>query len=80
MPTESERGERLMTQAEIIAEQPISRQTLHNLRTDPKSGFPAPHFEPGSTRPKWRESEIAEFFATYEKRPGRRTDLESGGE
>lgn len=75
--TTPERGENdLMTIAEICAEHGVSRTTLHTLRANPDSGFPAGVTEPGSTRQKWRRSDVAAYFEANPPRPGRRTDLE----
>jgi predicted DNA-binding transcriptional regulator AlpA len=65
-----------MTIAEICAEHGVSRQTLHGLRANPDSGFPQPVGTPGSTRPRYRRSEVAAYFEAHPLRPGRRTDLE----
>lgn len=64
-----------MTIAEICDEYGVSRQTLHAARINPDSGFPQPEYEPGSLRPKFRRTAIADYFAANPKRPGRRTDL-----
>jgi hypothetical protein len=74
--TTPERGDELMTIAEICAEHGVSRQTLHTLRTNPDSGFPEGVVEPGSTRAKYRRAEVAAYFVKNPLRPGRRTDLQ----
>ncbi|MFF4385573.1 helix-turn-helix transcriptional regulator [Streptomyces sp. NPDC001552] len=76
MPEEEhqeERGDELLTIAQITQEFGISRQALHTLRA--QGLFPASETAPGSTRQKWRKSVVAEFFAANPKRPGTRTDL-----
>lgn len=80
MPDESttaESGDEQMTIAEICTEHGVSRQTLHKLRADPASGFPAPIPVPGSTRARYPRAAVARYFAEHPLRPGRRTDLES---
>lgn len=65
-----------MTITEICAEHGVSRQTLHSLRADPNSGFPAGVIERGTTRPKYPRGLVAAYFEANPLRPGRRTDLE----
>ncbi len=64
---ESEGSPRLMTTAEIAAEHDVSRQTIHTYR---RTGiFPAPVEGEGSTRPHFREDEVAAFFKANPKQP-----------
>ncbi|SCF83884.1 MULTISPECIES: helix-turn-helix domain-containing protein [unclassified Streptomyces] len=62
-----------MTTTEIAAEHGVSRQTIHSYRRT--GAFPKPAEGDGSTRPRFREDEVAAFFAANPKRPGKRTDL-----
>lgn len=78
--TTPERGDDLMTIAEICAEHGVSRQTLHTLRANPDSGFPEGVVESGSTRPKYPRRLVALYFEAHPLRPGRRTDLERSAE
>jgi predicted DNA-binding transcriptional regulator AlpA len=56
-----------MTTAEIAAEHGVSRQTIHTYR---RTGiFPAPVEGEGSTRPRFREDEVAAFFEANPKQP-----------
>lgn len=64
---EPEGSPRLMTTAEIAAEHDVSRQTIHTYR---RTGiFPAPVEGEGSTRPRFREDEVAAFFKANPKQP-----------
>lgn len=64
---ESEGGPRLMTTAEIAEEHEVSRQTIHTYR---RTGiFPSPVAGEGSTRPRFREDEVAAFFKANPKQP-----------
>ncbi len=57
-----------MTTMEIAAEHGVSRQTIHTYR---RTGvFPQPVEGDGSTRPRFREDEVAAFFAANPKQPG----------
>lgn len=73
-------GEEPMTIADICAEYGVSRQTLHALRANPDSGFPAAVVPPGSTRQRYPRRAVAAYFAANPKRPGRRTDLQRPAE
>lgn len=56
-----------MTTTEIAAEHGVSRQTIHTYR---RTGvFPAPVEGEGSTRPRFREDEVAAFFEANPKQP-----------
>ncbi|MFF9279545.1 helix-turn-helix transcriptional regulator [Streptomyces griseosporeus] len=70
---ESEGVPRLMTVTEIALEHGVSRQTVHSYRT--RGTFPKPVEGEGSTRPRFREDEVAAWFAANPPRPGKRTDL-----
>lgn len=77
---ESEGGPRLMTTAEIAEEHEVSRQTIHTYR---RTGiFPSPVAGEGSTRPRFREDEVAAFFKANPKRPRkkRRSPSEQQGD
>ena len=64
---ETEGGPRLMTTAEIAVEHGVSRQTIHTYR---RTGiFPSPVAGEGSTRPRFREDEVAAFFKANPKQP-----------
>ncbi|MFD8970518.1 DUF6221 family protein [Streptomyces sp. NPDC059568] len=67
-----------MTTTEIAAEHGVSRQTIHSYRRT--GAFPKPAEGDGSTRPRFREDEVAAFFAANPKQPGKRTDLDSRDE
>ncbi len=57
----------MMTTAEIAAEHGVSRQTIHTYR---RTGiFPSPVAGEGSTRPRFREDEVAAFFKANPKQP-----------
>lgn len=62
-----------MTTSEIAAEHGVTRQTVHTHRTN--GIFPKPVEGSGSTRPRFRADEVAEFFAAHPPSPGKRTDL-----
>ncbi|MFC8515507.1 helix-turn-helix transcriptional regulator [Streptomyces sp. NPDC057257] len=70
---ESEGVPRLMTVSEIALEHGVSRQSVHAYRT--RGSFPKPVEGEGSTRPRFREDEVAAWFAANPPRPGKRTDL-----
>ncbi|MGW3144862.1 helix-turn-helix transcriptional regulator [Streptomyces sp. NPDC001177] len=56
-----------MTVTEIAAEHGVSRQTIHTYR---RTGvFPSPVEGEGSTRPRFREDEVAAFFEANPKQP-----------
>lgn len=56
-----------MTTTEIAAEHGVSRQTIHTYR---RTGvFPQPVEGQGSTRPRFREDEVAAFFKANPKQP-----------
>jgi predicted transcriptional regulator len=56
-----------MTTTEIAAEHGVSRQTIHTYR---RTGiFPAPVEGEGSTRPRFREDQVAAFFEANPKQP-----------
>jgi hypothetical protein len=56
-----------MTTTEIAAEHGVSRQTIHTYR---RTGvFPSPVEGEGSTRPRFREDEVAAFFEANPKQP-----------
>lgn len=64
---EHEGSPRLMTTTEIAAEHGVSRQTIHTYR---RTGvFPSPVEGEGSTRPRFREDEVAAFFKANPKQP-----------
>jgi predicted DNA-binding transcriptional regulator AlpA len=64
---EHEGSPRLMTTTEIAAEHGVSRQTIHTYR---RTGiFPSPVEGGGSTRPRFREDEVAAFFKANPKQP-----------
>lgn len=69
---------RLMTISEIAEEHGVSRVTIHTYRRN--GVFPQPVPGEGTTRLKWREDEVAAFFAANPKQPGKRTDLAEPGE
>lgn len=64
---------RLLTVPEITQRYGISRQAIHTYRQ--RGVFPQPAPEKGSTRLRFREDEVAAFFAANPKQPGKRTDL-----
>lgn len=67
MNPEREGSPRLMTTTEIAAEHGVSRQTIHTYR---RTGvFPSPVEGEGSTRPRFREDEVAAFFKANPKQP-----------
>jgi DNA-binding transcriptional MerR regulator len=70
-----------MTITEIAAEHGVSRQTVHTYR---RTGiFPAPvEGEGGSTRPRFRQDQVAAFFEANPKQPRkkRRPQPEPQGE
>lgn len=68
-----EHEDKLLTIADICTRHGVSRQTLHNLRV--KGVFPQPVPAPGSTRQRWWESAVDEYFEEHPLRPGARTDL-----
>lgn len=70
---EQEGSPRLMTISEIADEHGVSRQSVHTYRR--RGVFPKAIEGEGSTRPRFREDEVAAFFAANPKRPGNRTDL-----
>lgn len=70
---DSEGVPRLMTVSEIALEHGVSRQTVHSYRT--RGSFPKPVEGEGSTRPRFRADEVADWFAANPPRPGKRTDL-----
>lgn len=77
---EHEGSPRLMTTTEIAAEHGVSRQTIHTYR---RTGiFPSPVEGEGSTRPRFREDEVAAFFKANPKQPRkkRRPQPEQQGE
>jgi predicted DNA-binding transcriptional regulator AlpA len=77
---EHEGSPRLMTVTEIAAEHGVSRQTIHTYR---RTGiFPSPVEGEGSTRPRFREDEVAAFFKANPKQPRkkRRPQPEQQGE
>ncbi|MFI9154518.1 helix-turn-helix transcriptional regulator [Streptomyces sp. NPDC053367] len=77
---EHEGSPRLMTVTEIAAEHGVSRQTIHTYR---RTGiFPSPVAGEGSTRPRFREDEVAAFFEANPKQPRkkRRPQPEQQGE
>jgi predicted DNA-binding transcriptional regulator AlpA len=64
---EPEGSPRLMTVTEIAVEHGVSRQTIHTYR---RTGvFPSPVEGEGSTRPRFREDEVAAFFEANPKQP-----------
>ncbi|TVZ96492.1 helix-turn-helix protein [Streptomyces sp. BK340] len=64
---EPEGSPRLMTVTEIAAEHGVSRQTIHTYR---RTGiFPSAVEGEGSTRPRFREDEVAAFFKANPKQP-----------
>lgn len=66
-PEQQEGSPRLMTTMEIAAEHGVSRQTIHTYR---RTGvFPSPVEGEGSTRPRFREDEVAAFFKANPKQP-----------
>ncbi|MFD3980782.1 hypothetical protein ACFWR6_19545 [Streptomyces griseus] len=70
-----EGGDEPMTIAEICAAHGVSRQTLHTIRANPDSGFPAPVPAGGSTRLRYPRRAVADYFTANPLRPGRRTDI-----
>lgn len=59
-----------MTTTEIAAEHGVSRQSIHTYR---RTGvFPQPVEGQGSTRVRFREDEVAAFFAANPKQPGKK--------
>ncbi|WP_433341658.1 helix-turn-helix transcriptional regulator [Streptomyces sp. CA-253872] len=69
----AEREDPWLSLSQISQRFGVSRTTVHNLRT--RGEFPPPRNRPGSTRPFWRESEVAAYFAAHPKRQGARNDL-----
>ncbi|MFF6903424.1 helix-turn-helix transcriptional regulator [Streptomyces hydrogenans] len=68
-------GPRLMTIPEIAEHRGLSRQRVHRIaKTDP--AFPHPVVVPGTTRMKYPQDAIDEYFDTRVLQPGRRTDIE----
>ncbi|MFF6844742.1 helix-turn-helix transcriptional regulator [Streptomyces tanashiensis] len=66
---------RLMTIPEIAEHRGLSRQRVHRIaKTDP--AFPNPVVVPGTTRMKYPQDAIDEYFETRVLQPGRRTDIE----
>lgn len=57
----------------IMAKHGISRQSLHTYRQRPD--FPAPVSRPGTGGLRWRETDVAAWFATNPPSRGKRTDL-----
>lgn len=56
-----------MTVTEIAVQHGVSRQTIHTYR---RTGiFPSPVEGEGSTRPRFREDEVAAFFKANPKQP-----------
>ncbi|WP_460071109.1 helix-turn-helix transcriptional regulator [Streptomyces sp. YKOK-I1] len=56
-----------MTTSEIAVQHGVSRQTIHTYR---RTGiFPAPVEGEGSTRPRFREDQVAAFFKANPKQP-----------
>lgn len=62
-----------MTVTEIAAEHGVSRVSIHTYRR--RGTFPQPVEGEGTTRLRFREDEVAAFFAANPKQPGKRTDL-----
>ncbi|MGW6009686.1 helix-turn-helix transcriptional regulator [Streptomyces sp. NPDC055210] len=59
-----------MTTTEIAEEHGVSRQSIHTYR---RTGvFPQPVEGQGSTRIRFREDEVAAFFAANPKQPGKK--------
>ncbi|WP_329424022.1 hypothetical protein [Streptomyces sp. NBC_01268] len=54
-----------------------SRTLIHRLATNPKEGWPAPTFRPGSSRPEYPVKWFDEYWAKRQAgmTQGRRTDL-----
>ncbi|WP_128977269.1 hypothetical protein [Streptomyces roseicoloratus] len=54
-----------------------SRTLIHRLATNPKEGWPAPAFRPGSSRPEYPVAWFDEYWAKRQAgmTQGRRTDL-----
>lgn len=75
-PTTPKSGDDLLSIAEICDEYGVSRQALHARRADPAGGFPEGVVPPGSTRAKYRRSDLDSYFAAHPVAPGRRTDLQ----
>ncbi|MFE3378771.1 helix-turn-helix transcriptional regulator [Streptomyces anulatus] len=67
-------SDELLTLAQISDRFEVSRQTVHTARQ--RGVFPAPEPVLGSTRLRWRQSAVEEYFAANPKRPGTRTDLQ----
>lgn len=68
-----ERGDELLSIAQITQRFNVSRTTLHTWRS--QGVFPPPEPTVGSTRLRWKESVVSAFFATSPKAQGARTDL-----
>lgn len=75
MPKNPERegSPRLMSLNDIAVEHGVSRVSIHTYRR--RGTFPQPVPVPGTTALRWREDEVAAFFAANPKQPGKRTDL-----
>lgn len=61
-----------LTVKEIMAKYKISRQSLHTYRQDPT--FPLPASRPGTGGLRWREDEVAAWFAANPKQQGKKRD------
>jgi predicted DNA-binding transcriptional regulator AlpA len=61
-----------LTVKEIMATHGISRQSLHTYRQDP--GFPSPVSRPGTGGLRWREDELAAWFAVNPKQQGKKRE------
>ncbi|MFJ8146024.1 helix-turn-helix transcriptional regulator [Streptomyces sp. NPDC096048] len=59
-----------MTTTEIAAEHGVSRQSIHAYRR--AGAFPQPVEGEGSTRPRFREDEVAAYFAANPPQPGKK--------
>lgn len=61
-----------LTVKEIMAKHGVSRQSLHTYRQDPT--FPLPVSRPGTGGLRWREDELAAWFAANPKQQGKKRD------
>ncbi|MGW1616352.1 GIY-YIG nuclease family protein [Streptomyces sp. NPDC002285] len=61
-----------LTVKEIMAKHGISRQSLHTYRQE--SSFPLPVSRPGTGGLRWREDELAAWFAANPKQQGKKRD------
>ncbi|MFE4649307.1 hypothetical protein [Streptomyces sp. NPDC056707] len=76
-PEGQEAPEESMTIPRLAARVGKSRSLIHRLASDPREGWPAPVYRPGSTRPEYPVSWFDQYWAARQSgiKQGRRTDL-----